>query len=362
MSEKLSILLISQLVFKTRSEDYSELEWELLLSQARASGLLSRLAFFRKNFGLFESPCFVDCHLESAEKYWFSQKRIVNWELYCLQQTFDQLKIPLILLKGAAYSASNLNAGLGRVFNDIDILVPKNRLQEVKEKLKWGGWFPEKMDDYDRRYYEEWMHELPPIRHIKRGTTLDVHHNILPLTNFLCPEAKHLLDAAIRIPDSHYWTLSAEDMVLHSACHLFFGGEFENGLRDLSDIDLLLREFSNKDSFFWEKLLERAKQLNLIRPLFYALRYSVRLLKTPVPETIIEESFVQSSIGKYVQFMDLLFLPALLPNHPSCNSIFTNLARWLLYVRSHWLKMPWYLLFSHLVRKAFMRVTGKGQH
>jgi hypothetical protein len=362
MDKKLSRLLINQLVFTKTTHRYSGEEWELLLRQARATGVLSRLFFFWKKFGLFEPPDFAVPHLNSADKYWLSQKRIVNWEFYNLQYIFEQLQIPLILLKGTAYSAANLNAGLGRVFNDIDILVPKQRLQEVKEGLKWGGWFPESLDSYDKNYYERWMHELPPMRHLERGTTLDVHHNIVPETCALCPDADLLLKAAINVPDSGYWVLAPEDMVLHSASHLFWGGEFENGLRDLSDIDLLLREFSDNDPEFWQKLLDRAGVLGLGQPLSYALRYTNKLLETPVPEKIALASAVYASGSAKNKIMDFLFLRALMPIHPSCDDSWAALARWLLYIRSHYLRMPLHLLIPHLSRKAWQRLTAKEQH
>jgi hypothetical protein len=60
--------------------------------------------------------------------------------------------------------------------------------------------------------------------------------------------------------------------------------------------------------------------------------------------------------------MDALFLRALMPDHESCNDRWTGLARWLLFVRSHWLKMPVYLMVPHLLRKAFRRVMGKERH
>ncbi|QPK65695.1 nucleotidyltransferase family protein [Methylomonas sp. LL1] len=357
-----SKLLVNQLIVYKNTIQLSDEEWELLLRQARAAGVISRLAFFWKEFGLLAPPNFVAPHLNSAYKYWMSQKRLVNWELYNLQQIFEQLQLPLILLKGTAYLAANLNAGLGRVFSDIDILVPKHRLQDVKERLKWHGWYPEKMDGYDRRYYERWMHELPPMRHVQRGTTLDVHHNILPETCTLCPEAELLLKAAVKIPGSDCWVLAPEDMILHSASHLFWGGEFDNGLRDLSDMDLLLREFSRNDMGFWQKLLGRANVLGMARPLFYALRYSVKMLHTPVPDAVLQNPALTVSGGFKNRVMDMLFIPALMPIHPSCSDRWTGFARWLLYIRSHWLKMPWYLLILHLSRKAWMRLTGKEQH
>lgn len=362
MNKNRTNLLVNQLIFSRIKKHHTAIDWELLLRQARATGVMSRLAFFWKKFDLFEPPAFVITHLHSANIYWLSQKRIVNWELYNLQPIFEKMGLPLILLKGTAYSAANLNAGLGRIFNDIDILVPEQRLQEVKEALKWSGWFPESLDNYDQIYYERWMHELPPVRHIQRGTTLDIHHNILPKTCALCPTADLLLESAVTILGSNYWMLAPEDMVLHTASHLFLGGEFENGLRDLSDIDLLLREFFDKDSNFWQKLLDRASILGLGKPLFYALRYSNKMLETPIPEEVITTSALYAPGLKKIKMMDHLFLRVLNPPHPSCNDKWTGLARGLLYLRSHWLKMPLYLLIPHLSRKAWLRLSGQVKH
>jgi hypothetical protein len=46
---------------------------------------------------------------------------------------------------------------------------------------------------------------------------------------------------------------------------------------------------------------------------------------------------------------------ALQPQHPSCDTRRSDLARWLLYVRSHYLRMPWYLVIPHLARKTWMQ-------
>jgi hypothetical protein len=52
--------------------------------------------------------------------------------------------------------------------------------------------------------------------------------------------------------------------------------------------------------------------------------------------------------------MDFCFARGLRPNHASCDERWTPLARRLLYVRSHWLRMPLPLLVRHLVRKALV--------
>ena len=205
------------------------------------------------------------------------------------------------------------------------------------------------------------MHEIPPLRHLKRQTSIDVHHNILPKTSRFCPDANKLLANIVKIPEKNVWVLAPEDRVLHSATHLFHEGEFEQGFRDLSDLDLLLKEFSAQENF-WEKLLQRADELKQHIPLYYALRYTHQILQTPVPEKVLKASEQQSPNRINTKLMDALFLRALMPDHESCNDRWTGLARWLLFVRSHWLKMPVYLMVPHLLRKAFRRVLGKEQH
>jgi hypothetical protein len=60
--------------------------------------------------------------------------------------------------------------------------------------------------------------------------------------------------------------------------------------------------------------------------------------------------------------MDFLFSRAFRPDHPQCKLPYTDLALGILYVRSHLLRMPLYLLLPHLVRKAWMRLFETDGH
>ncbi|WP_214657302.1 nucleotidyltransferase family protein [methane-oxidizing endosymbiont of Gigantopelta aegis] len=154
--------------------------------------------------------------------------------------------------------------------------------------------------------------------------------------------------------------LSSADRIIHSAVHLFYDGEFEHGFRDISDIDLLLREFS-KDEKFWKSLISRSTELRLKEPVFYALRYCYYFLKTPIPEQILNLVTKQYSETRWI-IMDFLFKRALLPNHSTCQDRWNGLAVFVLYIRGHLLKMPLYLLIPHLLRKGWMRLSGKAGH
>ena len=331
-------------------------DWDLLIRQARHSNLLGRLASRLATCQLLtQVPAQPRSHLESALGVAQRQMQAVQWEVNRIVQALDQIPTPIILLKGAAYIMLQLPTAQGRLFSDVDILVSKPQLEAVELALKIHGWITTHHDAYDQRYYRNWMHELPPMQHLTRQTLLDVHHTILPETARYHPDPKLLLEAALPLADDdHVKVLAPADMLLHSATHLFHEGELKHGLRDLTDLDSLLRHFSMQDETFWEKLIARAQQLDLARPLYYALRYTTMMLDTPVPPATLRAAQVNAPSWITRKLMDALFRRAFQPPHPSCEDWLTKPALWMLFVRAHWLKMPPWLLLRHLFHKAFI--------
>ncbi|MDP2901860.1 MAG: nucleotidyltransferase family protein [Methylovulum sp.] len=358
-----SPLLVSAFIHPERIIQLDLSQWDLLIRQARRAGVLARLScFLENNKTLSLVPEQPLNHLKSAKIYADQFEKSLVWEVQCIRQSLSQHNIPVILLKGAAYIVTNSLVSKGRIFSDVDILVDENQLANAEFSLRVNGWMPGQLDLYDQKYYRQWMHEIPPLTHVERQSSIDVHYNILPKVSKFCPDANKLLANIVMVPEKNIWVLAPEDRVLHSATHLFHEGELEHGFRDLSDLDLLLKELSMEDGF-WIKLLDRAVELNQQTPLFYALRYSSLILQTPVPAEVLKASEGHTTPNRIKQkLMDALFLRALMPDHQSCNDQWTGLARWLLFIRSHWLRMPWYLLIPHLLRKSWLRLTGKSHH
>ena len=325
----------------------SEAEWDLLVRQARHANLLGRLHHQLEDAGVAVHER-ARVHMLSAATMAARQHRSVKTEAGILRNTLATLGLPLILLKGAAYVLADLPPTRGRVFADVDILVPRARLDEVESELILTGWVSESPDSYDQTYYRRWMHELPAMAHMYRGTALDVHHTILPPTARLKPSAQALFDASVELPGQPgIRVLSPADMVLHSACHLFHEGEADNLLRDLSDLDLLLRHFSARDEGFWSTLLNRARQQQLIQPLSLALRYTSRELATPVPEDLLRETGAMAP-----ERLDGIYRHLFEPQHSSSAGRTARAARAALYLRGHWLRMPPWMLAYHLAHKA----------
>jgi hypothetical protein len=298
----------------------------------------------------------VEPRLHLFSEYTVAEKIEVSthWEIRCIINALAPLDCPIVFLKGAAYLIAGDRAAGGRLFSDVDILVPKTAIDRVEKALKAKGWVGTHQNDYDQRYYREWMHELPPMIHLKRQTSLDVHYNILPEVGRVRVDVRRLFDRAVQFGEGPVWILSPEDRVLHSAAHLFHNSEMEQALRDLSDIDLLLRQFCETPDF-WDRLLDNAQSLGLKRSLFYALRYASFFYRTPIPDAVIDRLKASGPRSFGLKCMDALFLRALMPDHSSCDDYLTGVARWALFVRAHWLSMPPGLLFRHLLKKAYMR-------
>ena len=333
--------------------------WTGLIREARKADLLGRLGSRLDAAGLLQRvPAAPRAHLDSAQVLALAQHAEVRREVQQLWRLLQPLGLPVVLLKGAAYNHAGLIAARGRMFSDIDILVPKAGLPAVEAALMLDGWATTHHSAYDQHYYRKWMHELPPMQHIRRGTVLDVHHAILPETARMRPDSARLLEqieAVAGLPG--IYVLGPADMVLHSMAHLFCNEEFSHGLRDLSDIDLLLRQFGAQPDF-WGRLLLRAKELGLQRPLYYGLRQTHSLLACPVPPSVLEQTRADAPAAPVRQLMDRLWHDVLSTASQGRGGLFGGGYEFLLLVRAHWLRMPVWLLGFHIIVKLFRRKDG----
>jgi hypothetical protein len=297
----------------------------------------------------------------AAEKNLAAHRReSLFWELELLSLILADIGVRPVLLKGAAYLASGFDFAKYRSFGDIDILVPYPALREVEKRLMINGWVTTKTDAYDQHYYRTWMHELPPMQHMHRGTTLDVHHRILPLTARYHPNPA-LLFSRVRpageMPSVD--VLCAEDMFLHAAVHLFSEGEDENAFRNLLDLhDLLLTGLEQTD-YWLEKLIDRSIELDLLAPLTLAGRYLERVLKQREAALLNRQLSERGVVSKSIAIWDAIYEPVFLGLDPSISGTRKRLARQILLIRGHFLRMPLMLLLPHLVRKAFRPKKNK---
>lgn len=331
---------------------YTPAQWDRLIPQARAAGLLGRLGALAEQQGLAATLPRPAWHaLEAGLAYAERQAVAVRHELGKLDVALAGLGVPVVVLKGAAYVASGSAAAAGRLMTDIDILVPKPAIHAAEAALMLEGWVGSHHDAYDQRYYRQWMHEIPPLRHMRRGTILDVHHNLLPETARIKTRPDRVIAAARPLPGMACLRVPGEsDLILHSASHLMHEGEWGHGLRDLSDLYAMIAAAAGHDDF-WPKLASRARELNLARPLALALTQLQRVFGVQPPAAL--DLARAHPLGEAV--IHALLARALSGYHSSCRLPLTGFAEFALYLRSHWLRMPPHLLFPHLLYKALHR-------
>lgn len=351
--------LVTQL--SSQSEGFIDLRaehWDIVVRQARAAGVLARLAFrIDETVGLDQVPEHPRNHLVGARTLALKHARDVRWEVTSVREVLASSGVPIILLKGAAYLMADLPPARGRLFADIDFMVPRERIKEVEEILLESEWFSQVKDPYNQLYYRRWTHQIPPLQHHRRSTILDVHHSIVPLTARSTVNAEVLASASLPLGgDAQLRVLGPCDMVLHSAVHLFNEGEFHRGLRDLLDLDDLILHFGSQTEF-WNALPARAEALGLTAPLYFTLRYRERILGRTLPHALRQAMKSWELSGAKRAFFDAVFIRALRPVHSTYDDAFSGIARWLLYVRAHYLRMPLYLLLPHLLRKSFHRAA-----
>lgn len=325
-------------------------EWQVAVRQCRRLRLLARVAESITGAGLLDRvPESVARLLRSEQLISSYRQRLVAWAATCIARTLVDLKAPLVLLKGSAYQAQRLPISAGRLPSDLDILVPRSALSQALQALKLAGWEEPELDDHDRRYYHEWSHEVPPMRHGSHPIELDLHHNILPPLGPVTIDMRALL-ADCRPSEWPGWSvLSPCDQVLHSAAHLFFDSEPRERVRDLVDLDGLIRHHVVDEEDFWIHLELRAEQLGLVEPLLLCCHFCSSWLETPIPTSI--QARLQA-VGTSHRLLRLLFSALLAPAdldrpRPMAQGVAATLVLWLYHVR----RMPLRILLPHIWHK-----------
>lgn len=327
---------------------------DILIQQSYATGLVARVFdVLTRNNLLVEIPENLQWHFSSAHKVFLAHKFDIENEVKRIVQALKPANIEPVFLKGAAYIMANDGCHEGRLFADVDIFVDKSDLSATEEMLRWNGWIAEKLDEHDEKYYRDWMHEIPPMVNSKTNMTIDVHHNLIPLVSRIKLDSAKLKDRIVSNRDG-VKSLALEDRVLHSAAHLLLDGEFDNGFRDIHDLYLLITGGVSINADSLDLLQQRAEQLGFELILYYCLRLQQRIFALTMSDKYIVALEAKISSPKIAQMVLEMLFTVIYPSTTSTDSRKQRTYALLLFIRSHWLKMPMHILVPHLFHKAFI--------
>ena len=210
-----------------------------LARRARLLGVLARRIQSRPEH-LVEVPVCVRGHFDSATVYAAHRVQLLRMELAALAHALPT-EVRVVVLKGSAYIIQDLETARGRLPNDVDLLVRAEDLRRSETALLAAGWEAQAVDDYADRYYREWSHELPPMRFPGHPMEVDLHHTISPVTSRLRPDRALLFADVQEVAGHRFLVLHPLDQILHAVIHHFQDSELVDNLRELVDIDSLLR-------------------------------------------------------------------------------------------------------------------------
>jgi len=234
--------------------------WDPLVRTARSARLVGVLAVRIERAGLMlQVSQVVANHLRaaSAEAHYLRQMSLR--QLAAVADTLRPVGAGLLALKGSAYILRNSLCAARRIPRDVDIMVGAAVwTRSNKRCFSRGGRSRRPILTAITAHCKE----LPPMRVPAMPFELDVHHTILPPLGRLRADAQSLFAAAAPVADPNWWTLCPTDLVLHAAAHLFQDSGWIAGLRDLVDIDSLVREAAVADPRLWEVLGTRVRNFS----------------------------------------------------------------------------------------------------
>lgn len=320
-------------------------DWNDVVMVARKNQLLGQLVARLVRAGLLEQvPPAVRRHLDLEALSSRRRGESALWEIATMRRAVDA-KHPLVLLKGCAYLVANDANAEGRPFSDIDVMVRREELPSVENSLVTVGWKPGRVSAYDSAYYRNWMHEVPPMAHVRRQTVLDLHHAINPPISRYYIDPGRLFARLVTISPGVF-VLSPSDRTIHCALHLLQEGEPRKLLRDLYDLFMLVEQHHTGANGL-TPLMERAGTFSVTKPVTIAVNAALAIFSNRSAEKSIKICGLTRAVSR-----------AAVGAHDEPTLSNGMAASWLL-AHSHWMKMPMRILVPHLLRKSWLQLHGR---
>ncbi|MFN6971955.1 MAG: nucleotidyltransferase family protein [Rheinheimera sp.] len=335
-------------------EQATDTDWTLLIHQAREQALLGSCYFLLQDAGLYDQiPDKVKTHFYSGYIYAQKQKISLMKEMLKLEPFFSDAPYPCVLLKGCAYRLSELPMARGRVFSDIDLLVPQQQFPDALQRLNEAGFIEFGMSEYDRRYYLRWSHQHPPLIHYLRGVSIDLHHHIYPVSSHENILIEPILSQSIRLEGSSFAVPTKSLMFVHACVHLFYQDETHKLIKDLWDLyQLYLDAMTEGES----QMVQAAIDLNAQAAVYYAFDVLQWLFNIDVSEQSL------TSLKPYANHSQRRSMRWLLAQLFDPKSGWHQLAHFWWTIRGHLLKMGPMTLLYHSVAKSIEQYRERRIH
>jgi len=255
----------------------SEQDWEEVEAAAHAQGLT--LLLHDRLVGAESSvPGAMQERLHSTFLKATARNMVMLHHASVMLEALRGRGLEVIVLKGL-YLAEAVYPGIGlRIFDDIDLLLHRLDLPAALEVMRDLGY--ELSTWYDPADPNCDIKHIPPL--VKADAPIvELHWAILeeeePFT--IDVEGMWARSVPVEIAGVAVRGLSVEDLILHLSLHLTYQHRLAAGVRNLYDIDAVIR----RGGVDWAQLVAAAREWKAERVLWLTLRLLQEIAGTPLP-------------------------------------------------------------------------------
>jgi len=195
--------------------------------------------------------------------------------------------IPVVVLKGMHLAAAVYGEIGMREMEDMDILVPRDRLQAAADTLGALGYVSK--EPLDVEFWAQKQHHLPRLRNAS-NTVVEVHWSVTwPGDSRALSDLEDLWTRAqpLTIAGCEVLGLSPEDLLLHLCIHASFQHMFYTGLRPICDLDATIRCYQAEMD--WRLVCRLARQRQWQTGVRLMLHLTQHCLHTRIPILVWQE-------------------------------------------------------------------------
>ena len=200
--------------------------------------------------------------------------------LHKISEVFESGGISFILLKGV-FLAEKLYGNFGeRQITDLDILIHIDDMSRAIKLVEELGY--RSKTSYDPQFELQVTQHVPPY-YMDGMPMLEIHQALLdPMPHFHI-DMDGIWQRALRtrVGGRKMLVLCDEDLLLHLCAHAAYNHLFDNELRLLYDIKLLVQKYGA--GLAWPALGRRAQAWGIQNAVYLALRLTDELLGCPLP-------------------------------------------------------------------------------
>lgn len=273
---------------KLRQLTISGLDWHCIVDKAERQGVAQFLYYHLSGLEEIWNVIPEKCKVRLKQFYYtvLSQNAVTQIELQKVISLLNNAQIPAIVLKGASLLETVYkNIGL-RPMVDVDLLVKKEDLSQIKSVLHYAGYI--KPDNLDQENLEKFGAEVRLYKN--GGLFLDIHANLSQYERFQnvfqidADEEVWSISRIIQSREGNLRILSTEHQILHLCLHQAMSHAF-CGLFRFIDLRETILAYSQEIN--WQNLIAQAEKYKIKKIVYYCLFFTKELFGDTIPEDIL---------------------------------------------------------------------------